>query len=89
MPLTANLTQLLTSIFYLVSPTALTVGDLPQKAGDQLVFTPEAQLLVENYQQMPCPIQLDNYLTIYDSPENRCVYVNAESLMKLGYSLQN
>jgi hypothetical protein len=84
MPITiTTLTQLLTSLFYLTSPTAFTLENFPQVAGEQIVFTSEAKLIVKDYQQMPCPTKLENYVNIFDEAEDRCVYITPENLIKL------
>jgi hypothetical protein len=90
MPITIKtLTQLLTSLFYLTSPTAFQTEELPPRAGEQIVFTSEAKLIVKDYQLLPCPVKLENYINIFDEVEERCVYIAPEDLIKLSNSLNS
>ena len=89
MPIIKTLTQLLTSLFYLTSPTAFQTEDLPKIAGEQIVFTSEVKLIVKNYQHLPCPVKLENYVNIFDEVEERCIYLTPENLNKLTNSLNS
>lgn len=90
MPITIkSLTQLLASVFYLTSSTTLNTPSSPKIAGEQIVFTSSAQLIVRNYQQMPCPVKVENYLNIFDEIDDRCVYIAPETLIKVFNSLSS
>jgi hypothetical protein len=62
---------------------------LPKIAGEQIVFTKEAKLIVKNYQHLPCPVKLENYVNIFDEVEDRCIYLTPENLNKLTNSLNS
>jgi hypothetical protein len=90
MPITIkSLTQLLASVFYLTSSTALNTPSSPKVAGEQIVFTSSSQLVVREYEQMPCPVKVENYLNIFDESSDRCVYVAPETLIKVFNSLNS
>lgn len=83
MEVTSSLIQLITSLLFLVGPTSSEGGNIPKVAGEQIIFNNEKQFLVKEYKQMPCPLKVTDYLTIYEENINSCVYLPPTELIKL------
>lgn len=78
-----TLTQLIASLLFLVSPTSLEQGSIPKVPGEQIIFNSQNGFIVKEYKQMPCPLKVTDYVTIYDENANNCVYVPPTELIKL------
>jgi hypothetical protein len=83
MEITTSLTQLIASLLFLMGPTSLEQTTLPKVAGEQIIFNSQNGFTVKKYQQMPCPLKVTDYVTIYDENANNCVYVPPTELIKL------
>lgn len=82
MEINLTLTQLFSGLFFLISSISSPDNNLPKISGEQIIFNTEKQLILQKYEQKPCPIDLNNYFTIYDENQNHCVYVPTTELIK-------
>lgn len=78
--------ELLTSAHFFWSLSAAPKLDIPRHLpGWQIVFT-NGQLTNEEYTGMPCPYNIPEMFTVYDTASDLCFYITEDQIMKLPHS---